>query len=250
MWRTRRRLTLSVCLTSWFASIHASCLTTVVYQKACVCVCEWVRVRLCCMTVYVCVYDWVCVWLSVCMTVSGMAPGYAVKTIKMSLLLCSVTFCLFRLYLRPLWSTLIFYYLLLSDYWPSCYMLYKEPTLISSPPPLPELKGQFTCNSSNPQSGFNWILLHFFNIHMIAEKYSCPCMKTVHVSVFWIPCCIYLMWKGLIFPALILKSISTDVMERSDGMTWIFNKMSHEDGKKQSVSGIFWVVCDMYNKIS
>lgn len=39
------------------------------------------------------------------------------------------------------------------------YLLYKEPTLISSSPPLPESKGQLSCNSSNPQSGFYWILL-------------------------------------------------------------------------------------------
>lgn len=90
----------------------------------------------------------------------------------MSLLLCSVTFCLFQMYLQPLWSALIFYYLLLSDYWPSCYMLYREPTLISSPPSLPELKGQIICDSSNPQSGFYWILLLFLKTFILLQRNS------------------------------------------------------------------------------
>lgn len=85
---------------------------------------------------------------------------------------------------HSVWSTLIFYYLLLSDYWPSCYLLYKELTLISSSPPLSELKGQFTCNSSNPQSGFHWISLCFLTFTLLWRKTLCPCIKTVSVSVF------------------------------------------------------------------
>lgn len=114
----------------------------------------------------------------------GMAPGYAVKGQKkdqMSLLFCLVTFCLFRLYLRPLWSTLMFYYLLLSDYWPSCYMLYKELTLISSSPPLPELKGHFAIQVIHKVGFIEFRYFFFFNIHINAEKYYCEWMKTV----FW-----------------------------------------------------------------
>lgn len=85
---------------------------------------------------------------------------------------------------HSVWSTLIFYYLLLSDYWPSCYLLYKELTLISSSPPLSELKGQFTCNSSNPQSGFHWISLCFLTFTLLWRKTLCPCIKTVSVSLF------------------------------------------------------------------
>ena len=179
----------SVWQADWLTSIHASCLTTVVYQNVCmfVCLSECIwdsdRVRL-----YLCL----CVRLCVCVRVSGMAPGYAVKMIKMSLLLCLVTFCLFRLYLRPLWSSLIFYYLLLSDYWPSCYLLYKEPTLISSPPPLPELKGQFTCNSSNPQSGFYWILLHFLTFILLQRN---TLVSVWNLLVFWcFKCHVTFIW--------------------------------------------------------
>lgn len=109
----------------------------------CVCVCVHVRVtvRDCvcvCLRVSVCVCVWVCqAWHPV----SLLKKTKEKKKDQMSLLLCLVTLCLFRLYLRPLWSTLIFYYLLLSDYRPSCYMLYKEPTLISSSPPSVRVEG-------------------------------------------------------------------------------------------------------------
>lgn len=141
---------------------HCGVLESVDVFVVCVCLCVHARRR---------VHTCVCTRMCVCVCVRHGTQLRCKKWWNEPAPLFG-NFCLFHLYLWPLWSTLIFYYLLLSDYWPSCYMLYKELTLISSSPPLPELKGQFTCSSNNPQSG-----LGLFNF--VKFSHSCYCGKII-----------------------------------------------------------------------
>lgn len=110
----------------------------------------------------------------------------------------------------PLWHC----YLLLSDYWPSCYLLYTEATLISSSPPLPELKGQFTCNSSNPQSGFYWICYILTFIYFCGQIILWVCGNVISVLVFLNTVLQLVKSKGVTAPALIVRSSSTDIRTR------------------------------------
>lgn len=117
------------------------------------------------------------------------------------------------LYLQPLCSTLIFYYLLLSDYWPSCYLLfYKEPTLISSSPypsPAPsfsELKGQLILQvQATHKVGcvecffFSFLILLHLLTSVFLWRNNCHCMNAVFsVSVFLKGhLMLRLIWKGV-----------------------------------------------------
>lgn len=120
--------------------------------------------RLC---VCVCVWERLCVRACVCVCVRVRHDTWLrCKNDQMSLLLFEFFFfCLFRLYLRPLWSTLLFYYLLLSDYWPSCYIaLQRAHTNLFTTPLYQSQMVDSLAIQVIHKVGFYWILLHFFNI--------------------------------------------------------------------------------------